>query len=278
MDVTAASATITGLSPVTSYRVWVRSNCGNGSYGAWIVPVDFTTTCTPVTAFVQNFDAAIMTPQIVKRPLDYMTPGWKDAFLFTTKLADSLGLEMAIAGSPGWSESGGPWVRAKDGMKKIVWSETRVKGGQPFTDTLPKPPTTTGAFQNLPYEENLGSTAAAPPQYYEDISVVAYRVPATDIPLTELNPRVNSSGGDFTLSQLTDGGGLTRPVHSHDQHHGRRLRDTHRRPVACLQDLQQVFADQAPQFPGIPDQFAIHPLPNPVQDFFGGSDPDVGAD
>lgn len=153
----------------------------------------------------QNFDAAIMTPQIVKRPLDYMTPGWKDAFLFTTKLADSLSLEMAIAGSPGWSESGGPWVPAKDGMKKIVWSETSVKRGQPFTDTLPKPPATTGAFQNLPYEENLGSTAAAPPQYYEDISVVAYRVPATDIPLTELNPRVNSSGGDFTLTQLTDG-------------------------------------------------------------------------
>jgi hypothetical protein len=36
---------------------------------------------------------------------------------------------MAIAGSPGWSESGGPWVKPEDEMKKFVWTETRVKGG-----------------------------------------------------------------------------------------------------------------------------------------------------
>ncbi|HEV3252449.1 MAG TPA: glycosyl hydrolase, partial [Puia sp.] len=74
----------------------------------------------------QNFDASLGTPQIVERRLSFMTPEWKDAFYFTTKLADSLNLEMAIAGSPGWSESGGPWVKPEDGMKKIVWSETIV--------------------------------------------------------------------------------------------------------------------------------------------------------
>src|ERR1035437_5233808 len=73
-----------------------------------------------------NFDAALGTPQIVEKRLTYMTPDWKDAFHFTAKLADSLHLEMAIAGSPGWSESGGPWVSPADGMKKIVWSETTV--------------------------------------------------------------------------------------------------------------------------------------------------------
>jgi hypothetical protein len=70
----------------------------------------------------QNFDASLMTPQVVEKRLIFMTPEWKDAFRFTTELADKLGLEMAIAGSPGWSESGGPWVPAKDGMKKYVWS------------------------------------------------------------------------------------------------------------------------------------------------------------
>ncbi|MFM2368962.1 MAG: hypothetical protein RL619_1262, partial [Bacteroidota bacterium] len=39
-----------------------------------------------------NFDAAMETPQIVKKRLTYMTPEWKDAFQFTTKLADSLKL------------------------------------------------------------------------------------------------------------------------------------------------------------------------------------------
>ena len=70
-------------------------------------------------------------------------------FDLAAELADSLHLEMAIAGSPGWSESGGPWVPAKDGMKKIVWREVRVKGGQPFTGSLPKPAAITGTFPKL---------------------------------------------------------------------------------------------------------------------------------
>jgi hypothetical protein len=73
---------------------------------------------------LQNFDANLQTPQIVKDRLVYMTPGWKDAFRFTASEADRLGLELAIAASPGWSETGGPWVPPEDGLKKLVWSET----------------------------------------------------------------------------------------------------------------------------------------------------------
>src|SRR5438094_899301 len=81
----------------------------------------------------QNFHAALSTPQVVEQRLAYMTPEWKDAFRYATVLADQLGLEEAIEGSPGWSESGGPRVPASQGMKKYVWSETFVEGGEPFT-------------------------------------------------------------------------------------------------------------------------------------------------
>ena len=95
----------------------------------------------------QNFDAGLNTPQVVEKRLVFMTPEWKDAFKYATTLADQLGLEMAIAGSPGWSESGGPWVPPAQAMKKYVWSETRVEGGRPFTGALPKPPSATGAYR-----------------------------------------------------------------------------------------------------------------------------------
>lgn len=155
----------------------------------------------------QNFDAAFMTPQIVEKRLVYMTPEWKEAFRLATKLADSLKLEMAIAGSPGWSESGGPWVPAKDGMKKLVWREMRVKGGQPFSGTLPEPYRKSGPFQNIPLSDGSvsGTKTAPPPDYYEDVALVAYRLPANDLLLTELNPKVSSSAGNFTLAHLTDG-------------------------------------------------------------------------
>ena len=155
----------------------------------------------------QNFDASLFTPQVVKQRLVYMTPEWKAAFKFTTELADKFGLEMAIAGSPGWSESGGPWVPAKDGMKKYVWSETRVKGGQRFKGKLQQPPDVTGAFQNIPYREPLSISAGTekPPTFYEDSAVIAYRRPDADVPLSELKPKITSSGGTFTISDLTDG-------------------------------------------------------------------------
>ena len=153
----------------------------------------------------QNFDAALATPQIVEKRLTYMTPEWKDAFHFTAKLADSLQLEMAIAGSPGWSESGGPWVKPEDGMKKIVWSETNVQGGV-TNISLAKPPGVTGPFQNLSRSAgiSLEGSAKEPPAFYHDIAVIAYKIPFGDIPLNILQPAISSSGGNFSLSQLTD--------------------------------------------------------------------------
>ena len=59
-----------------------------------------------------------------------MTPWMERCFPVYNKAGRfPLHLEMAITGSPGWSENGGPWVKPADGMKKIVWTETRVKGG-----------------------------------------------------------------------------------------------------------------------------------------------------
>jgi hypothetical protein len=154
----------------------------------------------------QNFDFGGSTPQVVEKRLIYMTPEWKDAFLFTTKLADSLGLEMAIASSPGWSESGGPWVTPAQAMKKLVWSEIRVEGGQPFAGILPKPPTTTGTFQNIEgaFPPNIGGGRVFP-EYYADAAVVAYREPENFVPMAELHPKVTSSGGRFNLTALIDG-------------------------------------------------------------------------
>jgi len=154
----------------------------------------------------QNFDAALATPQIVPKRLTYMTPDWIDAFKLTTKLADSLHLEMAIAGSPGWSESGGPWVKPEDGMKKIVWTEVRVKGG---TSNIKIPAQTgiTGPFQNISIQPGFGETldASKLPLFYKDVAVVAYKLPAADKSLSDLGATVTSSGGNFSLQQLTDG-------------------------------------------------------------------------
>jgi hypothetical protein len=158
-------------------------------------------------AGMQNFDAGLETPQIVEKRLVYMTPEWKDAFKYAATLADEMNLELAIAGSPGWSESGGPWVTPAQAMKKYVWSELRLEGGRRFSGALPKPPFVTGPYQNQGgrHEGYHEGTKAAPPEFYADSAVVAYRAPAGDRGLAELGAKVTSSGGAFELGQLTDG-------------------------------------------------------------------------
>lgn len=154
----------------------------------------------------QNFDASLMTPQIVEKRLTYMTPEWKEAFRYTTRLADSLKLEMAIAGSPGWSETGGPWVAPEDGMKKLVWTEVRLKGGA-TNIKVPPQQGITGPFQNIPFQEGFGGGAdhSKLPLFYRDIAVVAFKLPSSDKSLAELQAVITSSGGNFTVAQLTDG-------------------------------------------------------------------------
>jgi alpha-L-rhamnosidase len=129
---------------------------------------------------LQNFDANLQTPQIVDKRLVYMTPEWKDAFAFAAQEADRQGLELAIAASPGWSETGGPWVPPEDGLKKLVWSETNVAGGKPFARKLVAPPSITGPFQSIAMsksiEELMGASKVVKerPTRYADVAVLAY--------------------------------------------------------------------------------------------------------
>jgi hypothetical protein len=155
----------------------------------------------------QNFDAALETPQVVDHRLAYMTPEWKDAFKYATTLADQLGMEEAIAGSPGWSETGGPWVPAAQGMKKYVWSVTRVEGGKPFKGVLAHPPTNTGPFQAVDCGEAIEAAKAGKEyaHFYSDAAVIAFRRSASDVSLESLHPKMSASGGSPDFALLTDG-------------------------------------------------------------------------
>ena len=141
----------------------------------------------------------------VENWLPYMSDGWKDAFSKTAAYADSLGLELATAGSPGWSETGGPWVTPEDGMKKMAYAVTYVEGGQPFTGVLNHPPTTTGVYQSSTGRSGHRRDGPGPefdPQLYEDQKVLAFQIAEDAILPT---PVITSSGGRIDVEKLSDG-------------------------------------------------------------------------
>lgn len=158
---------------------------------------------------VQNFDANLSTPQVVENRLVYMEPEWQEAFRFAGTRAEELGLEMAIAASPGWSETGGPWVPPQDGLKKLVWSETYITGGRRFAGRLAAPPGDTGPFQNIGKQagiaELIGGEAppASNPQWYEDVRVLAFPVAAQAAMATPQISLLGGGAGD--LAALADG-------------------------------------------------------------------------
>lgn len=170
---------------------------------------------------MQMFDGSLGTPQFVDHRLVWMTPEWKAAMRQAAAEAGRLGLEMSMAASGGWSESGGPSVQPSQAMKKVVWSEVAVQGPQKFDSVLPHPPTVNGLFQNIPrpapfhFPQATDLPGAKPepklpppppdPTYYADAKVLAYRVPADEVPMADLHPVVTSSAPNLDLSPLTDG-------------------------------------------------------------------------
>ena len=160
-------------------------------------------------AGVQNFDAALQTPQIVDQRLVYMTPPWKEAFRHAVELANRLGLEFTIAASPGWSESGGPWVQPAQAMKKLVWSETVLVRRKRSRIQLPLPPSVEGPYQDiaLPQTQDIpvmesGREAPAPVHFYRDVAVLAYPIPAEKaLP----HPQLTANGTTLDAAALLDG-------------------------------------------------------------------------
>lgn len=116
------------------------------------------------------FSGDLRTPKFVERRQPFMSPGWQAALREAVAAGHAAGMEVGIAGSPGWSHTGGPWVPPSDGMKKFVWSETVVPGGAPFTGIISRPPSVTGPFQDRVRER--GATAGH--SAYGDSFVVAY--------------------------------------------------------------------------------------------------------
>lgn len=145
-----------------------------------------------------HFDAAMTTPQIVDKRLIYMQDDWKDAFRYAITLADSLGMDVSVASSPGWSCMGGPWVEPKDGMKKVVWRESTAEGGKHVDLTLPEPYSNAGTFLNFPGTERQDV-------FYEDIAVLAVPIADDDLTPAELGATVKSNAGPLSAEALCDG-------------------------------------------------------------------------
>ena len=128
-----------------------------------------------------------------KRP--YLSDDWKEAFRYAVALADSLGMEMAVASAPGWSSTGGPWVSPEDAMKKLEWQTLDVEGGRVDVQ-LPALQKVTGPYRDIPRAEEHVKVDP----YGYDVAVIAVRLSDEDRTMEELGAQVSASDSVITVS------------------------------------------------------------------------------
>ncbi|MDR1223337.1 MAG: glycoside hydrolase family 2 [Tannerella sp.] len=94
---------------------------------------------------------------------------WWEVMHAALKTATELDIEIGVFNSPGWSQSGGPWIKPEQSMRYLAVSELRVKGPAKIKEKLSEPRESLG-FQDLKvlafpvsgsYGENLFDVPAA---------------------------------------------------------------------------------------------------------------------
>jgi hypothetical protein len=131
-------------------------------------------------------------PQYVEKRIAYGTPEWRETVRFAASEARRLKLSFGMQAGGGWSETGGPWVKPEQGMKKLVWSEAVVSSPEPVV--LPAPPSESGPFQDIPI-----SARFAEPRLYRDVKVIAWRDTAPQAVAAAI-----SSSGQVEPEKLAD--------------------------------------------------------------------------
>ncbi len=85
-------------------------------------------------AFIGNVN-----PDEINGKVPLFSDQWWEIMVHAVKEGKRLGVDIGVFNCPGWSQSGGPWVKPEMAMRHLVYSETKVAGGAKITVVLPKP-------------------------------------------------------------------------------------------------------------------------------------------
>ncbi|MEO7211342.1 glycosyl hydrolase [Mucilaginibacter sp.] len=115
--------------------------------------------------------------------VNMLSDEWWDIMHTALKTATRLNIEIGIFNSPGWSQSGGPWVKPQQAMRYLTSSQVMIKGPLLFKQKLVKP------LEN-----------------FQDVKVIAY--PVADnytADICTLKPKFSSVPAVDSLANLFDG-------------------------------------------------------------------------
>ncbi|OGD18391.1 MAG: hypothetical protein A2W03_06685 [Candidatus Aminicenantes bacterium RBG_16_63_16] len=106
--------------------------------------------------------------------VEFMGPEWRKLFQHAVSEAERLGLEITLNAGPGWTGSGGPWVKPELSMQHLVASAVPISGPGRFDGVLPRPARRPGFFGDGLLPPDLEKIKN---DYYRDVCVLAFPTP-----------------------------------------------------------------------------------------------------
>ena len=132
-------------------------------------------------AFIGNIGLeGIHTPY---KTVPFYSEEWWKILHAALKTATELGIEIGIFNSPGWSQSGGPWVKPEQAMRYLASVKAEVSGGKQVEVVLTKPD-----------------------KDFQDVKVIAFpSIGKKTTRLSAANTKVTSAMSLQNLNHLVDG-------------------------------------------------------------------------
>lgn len=114
------------------------------------------------------------------------TDEWWDILHAALKKATELNIEIGLFNSPGWSQSGGPWVKPEEAMRYLSSSELSVQG-----------------------PVKLSRQLAKPNEIFEDVKVLAFPYNGAIRSLNNTNAKISSTPTLQDIQRIADGDAST---------------------------------------------------------------------
>ncbi|MHC4177393.1 MAG: glycosyl hydrolase, partial [Planctomycetota bacterium] len=121
---------------------------------------------------------------VPRGPVGFMSEQWLDCLKTAVRHAERLGIDMTLVAGPGWTGSGGPWVKPEESMQHLVFSTVETKGPGEFDGVLPIPG----------QRSTLWHKMRSP--FYEDVFVYAF--PSCKPVISDINEKALYERNPYT--------------------------------------------------------------------------------
>jgi hypothetical protein len=111
---------------------------------------------------------------IPRGPLNFMSDPWLDNFKYLVNECKRLGISITLGIGPGWTGSGGPWVKGEESMQHLVSTSVTVNGTGKQVIKLPVPEPKNPFFGSADFSAEMMKNWKG---FYRDVAVLAFPTP-----------------------------------------------------------------------------------------------------